>query len=246
MIDFHCHLDLYQDFPSVVERCSREMEFVLGVTTTPSAWEHEFTFCQRHSSIRIALGFHPELAQERQHELPLFSSLLPRADFVGEVGLDASPRWRSTLAVQQTVFRYVLGECQRQGGRVISIHSRGAATQVMDLMEEFPGCGISVLHWFSGNKSELERAIARGCYFSVGPAMLRSKKGQELGRCMPHNRVITETDGPFAEIGGHSLHPWQVGQAVELLASVWNIDSTSAQKRICDNLQALIGHFHKG
>ena len=52
----------------------------------------------------------------------------------------------------------------------MSIHCRYSAKAVLDELENIDGTPI--LHWFSGNKSELKRAISRGCYFSIGPNML--------------------------------------------------------------------------
>src|SRR5437868_5038347 len=44
--------------------------------------------------IRTALGLHPQLAHERKSELALFDALLPKTDYVGEIGLDGSPEYR--------------------------------------------------------------------------------------------------------------------------------------------------------
>src|SRR5438552_1595155 len=91
MIDFHCHLDLYSQPRDVVEECIVRGAYVLAVTTTPSAWEGTSALVAGASRIRVALGLHPELAQERKVELPLFDKLLSRTKYVGEIGLDGSP-----------------------------------------------------------------------------------------------------------------------------------------------------------
>lgn len=59
---------------------------------------------------------------------------------------------------------------------------------------------------------ELERAVALGCWFSVGPAMLAAEKARGLARAMPKERVLTETDGPFAKLTARALnHGMQEG-----------------------------------
>jgi TatD DNase family protein len=67
----------------------------------------------------------------------------------------------------------------------MSIHSRRAAGAVLDRLEGHTGAGSPVLHWFSGTKRELERAMKLGCWFSVGPVMLQTEKGRDLwpGAC---------------------------------------------------------------
>jgi Tat protein secretion system quality control protein TatD with DNase activity len=64
---------------------------------------------------------------------------------------------------------------------------------------DFPGKPI--LHWFSGSFVELEEAAANGFFFSVGLAMVRSRRGQELIKRMPSGKVLTESDGPFTRVG---------------------------------------------
>src|SRR3546814_10842246 len=68
--------------------------------------------------------------------------------------------------------------CRAAGGRVISLHSRRAAGEVLDAIESIRDAGTPILHWFSGTGRQLDRAIDLGCWFSVGPAMLRTEKGR--------------------------------------------------------------------
>jgi TatD DNase family protein len=121
----------------------------------------------------------------------------------------------------------------------MTIHSRGAANEVLDALEQHPGAGISVLHWFSGNRKQLDRAVALGCWFSVGPAMVRGIKGRQLLAAMPRNRVLTETDGPFGKGIVGPLMPGQVGPAVDACSATWRIDPTEAQDQLYMNLRTI-------
>src|ERR1700693_5301866 len=100
------------------------------------------------------------------------------------------------------VFEHILAKCNELGGRVMSVHSRYAAGEVLDCLERYPDAGTAVLHWFSGSTRNLGRANELGCWFSVGPAMLRSRKGRDLAVQMPRERILTESDGPFANVEG--------------------------------------------
>lgn len=240
MIDFHCHLDLYPDPHDVVVRCADHGLYVLSVTTTPSAWRGTAALADRAQRIRTALGMHPQLAHERAAELPLFDDLLTQTRYVGEVGLDGAPEFTAHWSTQLVVFTHVLDACARAGGRIMSIHSRRAAAAVLDLLESHTGAGIPVLHWFSGSQRDLERAISVGCWFSVGPAMLRSGRGRELAALMPRDRILTESDGPFAQVDGAALMPWQVRDALLVLADLWRTSAADAENAIQDNLSALL------
>lgn len=242
MIDFHCHLDLYPDPQKVVEECGKRGIYVLSVTTTPSAWEGTSALAGSHARIKTALGLHPQLAHQRKSELALFERLLPRASYVGEVGLDGSPDFKPYWADQIAVFERVLACCREQKGRVLSIHSRRAAKPVLDTLSKHLDSGIPVLHWFSGSQRELDRAIAMNCWFSVGPAMLAGERGRSLVSRMPQNRILTETDGPFAQIDGAAALPWDASKAVEALASLWQRTGVEVDHIINENLRALLRH----
>ena len=78
-----------------------------------------------------------------------------------------------------------------------------------------------------------------GCWFSIGPAMLAGEKGRVLAARMPRDRVLTETDGPFAQLDGRAALPWDAEQAITSLAEVWGQPVPEARARISDNLRRL-------
>lgn len=237
MIDFHCHLDLYSDPALAAEDADRARIFVLSVTTTPKAWRKTVEIGRPYSRIRTALGLHPEIAHERINELPLFETLARETRYFGEIGLDGSPEYRDFQKQQVEAFEAILKIASRCGGRIMSIHSRNAASSVLESLRRHPEAGVPVLHWFSGTSSELTAALNQGCWFSVGPAMLRSKKGRELTSRMPRDRVLTETDGPFAMDKSRPLQPADAWVAVDELARMWNTTSEGVQAQLASNLR---------
>jgi len=241
VIDFHCHLDLYPQPELIVARVIQERMYVLAVTTTPRAWQGTNKLVEHAPYVRVAVGLHPELVAERHAEVEMICALIPNASFVGEVGLDGSYKGRASIAAQQEVFRRVLSTCAREGGRILSIHSRGAASAVLDALEACAEAGTPVLHWFSGTKSELKRAIDLGCWFSIGPAMLASEKGCGLAREMPRDRILTETDGPLGSSQGNPLMPWAVADALQRLAVIWAMPPKDAESLIAGNCRRLLG-----
>ncbi|MBN8904935.1 MAG: TatD family hydrolase [Rhodospirillales bacterium] len=239
MIDFHCHLDLYPDPHAVVRECVARGVYVLSVTTTPSAWAGTAALARSAPRIRTALGLHPQIAHERKGELPLFERLLPENRYVGETGLDGGPEYKRHWHDQIATFTRILELCEKAGGRILSVHSRRAARPVLDTLAAHPGAGLPILHWFSGTPRELAQAVELGCWFSIGPAMLSGDKGRALAARMPSDRVLTETDGPFAQLDGRPALPWDAEQAITLLAEVWGQSVAEVRARISDNLRHL-------
>lgn len=240
MIDFHCHLDLYRNPHEVAEEAERLGIGILSVTTTPSAWPGTSRLAVGRSTIKTALGLHPQLASERKQELRLFDRYLPDAAFVGEVGLDGSPEHRTSWADQVRVFDHVLQSCAEAGNKIISIHSRRAAGPVLDSLDRFHGVRAPILHWFSGTRAQALRAAERGCWFSVGPAMLAGAKGRALVHEMPRHRVLLETDGPFAQANRRDLRPVDTHIACRALADLWNINYERAELTVRNNERSLL------
>lgn len=239
MIDLHCHVDLYPDPVAILNEAEARGAFVLAVTTTPKAWRGTLGLVGNRRRMRVALGLHPEVVAERHREVELLCAMMPEARYIGEVGLDGSPPHRGSMDLQMQVFDRVLSECEKLGGRVLTIHSRGAAGRVVEALERHPKAGLPILHWFSGSFRQLERAVSAGCWFSIGPAMLRSAKGRDLAAAMPMERILTETDAPFARLGDRPLYPWEATSCLPELADIHCTDRKAMFGTIKRNLKRM-------
>lgn len=239
MIDFHCHLDLYPDPKEVIQEVVLRGIYTLAVTTTPKAFEQNLRLAEDAKRIRVAVGLHPELVAERKREADLVCKHMERTRYVGEIGMDGSLQHKSSLGDQRAVLRQILTECRRQGGKVISLHSRLATSAVLDEIELAGEIGIPVMHWFSGLESELKRAVDLGCWFSIGPGMLAGKKGKTLTELVPKNRVLPETDGPFFQLKGRPAMPWDVDKVIADLGMIWKTPCNDVKSLLRMNLRNL-------
>lgn len=219
--DFHCHVDLHKDPKAIIARCEAQKVFTVAVTTTPKAYPSNAEWTDSSRYVVPAIGLHPEVAGERFHELPLLLSGIRQSAFVGEVGLDGSPQHKRMYPKQLEVFSQALQAAQSEGGKVVTIHSRRAARDVIDLIEKLttPDRLLCILHWFSGSRSELKRAAEAGCYFSVNANMLDNEKAEPLLAAMPMDRVLTETDAPFSQTDQRTSVPWDVVNTAQRLAA---------------------------
>ena len=236
-IDMHCHLDLYPQPELVVEESKLRGTYILSVTTTPKAWHGTSLLAQKNQRIRTALGLHPQLAHKRSHELDLFDSLLAKTRYVGEIGLDGAKEFKEYWNIQLKVFRHILTSVNQAGGKIMSIHSRGSASAVLDEIKNIDG--VVILHWFSGTPKQPERAIDLGCWFSVGPAMLDTIKGRSLTLKIPKSRILTETDGPFGKFCNKTLMPWDNEITENQLATLWGMSRNDIKLKLLDNLNNL-------
>jgi TatD DNase family protein len=99
----------------------------------------------------------------------------------------------------------------------------------------------AVLHWFTGTIASLERAIELGCWFSVNPAMIRSKNGKLIVARLSRDRVLTETDGPHVRIGSRPAEPTDVQEVLACLGTAWGVSHSEAEDAVAANFARLIG-----
>lgn len=244
LVDFHCHLDLYPDHQAMVQESDNAGVFTLAVTTTPRAWPRNHELAQRTRHVRAALGLHPQLVAERADELDLWDQYLPETRYVGEVGLDAGPRFYKSFDLQKQVFQHVLQRCAEAGDKIITVHSIRAAKIVLDHIESYlpPTRGKVVLHWFTGTKAEATRALELGCYFSINAAMLDNPRHRAMVSTIPLDKLLTETDGPFTKTGTRPSVPTDVAVVVEMLASLHNVPLATVARAVRSNLRSLLEH----
>lgn len=227
--DMHCHVDLFPDYAAVAREAEAQDVWILAVTTTPKAFGGTVRRLNPFSRVRVAVGLHPELVHVRAaSELSLWECLVHQTSFVGEIGLDGSPALRAHADSQILVFKRMLKVCAVLGGKVLSIHSRRAAAEVLNCLRSCPDSGLPILHWFSGSRDELDLAVKLDCWFSIGIPMFASSSGVARISAMPRHRVLLETDSPFGKEGETPLRPTAVHKTLDRLADLWGIGRADA------------------
>lgn len=205
-LDLHAHIE-----PAIAPRQLEQLGAVVFAATR-SATEFERTTTRTDPVTIWGLGCHPGVATaQAEFDAERFAELLKRSPFVSEVGLDGTAR--TDTETQMRIFRSIL-RLVAQTPRIVSVHSKRATSQVLDLVEESNAPGI-VLHWWLGSQSETQRAIRLGCLFSVNRSM-DCLKLRHAG--VPIDRLLPETDHPAGNRKGDGLK--QPGWTVDVEKAV--------------------------
>ncbi len=197
--DMHCHIDLMPSMSSFADEALRNDIGILAVTTTPKAYAKEISILNKYTNIRVALGLHPQLAGARYNELRLIETYIDEAVYIGEIGLDFNKEFYASKKKQVDIFENIIKWSNRDTGKVISIHAVHSDKMVLDILEKYHCTEKNkcILHWFSGSLSQLRRAIAMECFFSINGVMLTSASGQMLIKNIPPEKIVFESDAPF-------------------------------------------------
>lgn len=222
LFDTHFHLDLQKDRVAAIRDVEEKQIYTIAVTNLPELYRKESVEIAS-KYIRFALGFHPELVCQYKKQVPLMWELLPEVRYVGEVGLDLVDK--SSEKEQKAFFSELVERCRYDSNKIFTIHSRCAVDKVLDILGDNYRFK-AILHWFSGSKTELERAIDRGCFFSVNGPMMKSKRFLDMLSLIPSSRLLIETDSPFTHYMG-SYDDYLKSIKEELLSykpevDVWN------------------------
>ena len=206
IFDTHAHYDDDRFAPDRGELLSgmtgNGIGRIINVGASFEGCKNSLTLAQEHDFIYAALGVHPsdiaDLTEEscewiRQHLSE------PKVVAVGEIGLDYYwDKEPEVQARQREWFRYQL-QLAKESALPVSIHSREAAADTMEIMKEAAADGIpGVIHCYSYSKEQALEYVDMGYYIGVGGVVTfkNARKLKETVEAIPLERILLETDCP--------------------------------------------------
>ena len=254
LVDTHCHLDWKAFDPDREAVIARAVEagvkrmITIGVDVPSS--RRAIEVAEQHDSVYAAVGLHPnDCAEFDAVTLQEIRSLArhPKVIAVGEIGLDYY--WRKVdHDTQARAFRAQLALAAEINKPVI-IHSRGAAPDVVTMLEDFTQHAPRItgtLHSYFDDLAVAQRAFAIGFYIGVtGPITFKkSGREREIVRQMPLERILLETDAPFltpVPHRGERNEPAYVRHVAEVIASVCGQPVEEIARQSTHNAERLFG-----
>lgn len=241
-VDTHCHLDLFPAIQQTVAEQDAAPIKTISVTNAPAFWQPNKQLFRNCHNIRPALGLHPELASQRVHEMALFEQFSTETKYIGEIGLDGTTNDGHEQEAQLRVLRGVLAALRVSPAKILTVHSRRAAAET--IRELSAGLADAphqvILHWYSGNLTELRRAVEIGFYFSVNHAMLSSKGAATLISNIPRHQLLTETDAPFTFSTTIPDRLTSLQATVKKLSRLWAVEEEECQNLVWENFTRML------
>jgi TatD DNase family protein len=151
---------------------------------------------QRSPLILPFIGIHPEKADDDLNAMiDLVAQNSDKISGIGEIGLDKTyVSGEAGFSRQVLVFQKMLSLAEKLG-KPVSIHSRRTLDEIFSILPSYSIKGV-LLHWFSGSKKQLQKAMELDCFVSYGPAMIYSEDKQVLLLQTRLEKILLETDGP--------------------------------------------------
>ncbi len=241
MIDTHCHIDMYPNPMDIVNESERLGIITIGMTNLPSHFIMGYPHLRSSKKTRLALGMHPLMAEKHYEELPLFYECIDKTSYIGEVGLDFSRNGFNTKEIQIDTFKKIL-EIVGNKPKILSIHSRKAENKVLQLLKDYK-IKNAIFHWYSGEVKLIDHIVNKGYYFSINTAMINSKSGRRIIEEIPKEYILTESDGPYINLGSQLVKPKDVGLVINYLSKLFDIEYEIMENNIEQNFNRLINRI---
>ncbi len=224
-LDCHAHIS-----PEVTAEELRLLGDTIVFAVTRSLDEAESVIDRNDCNLVWGCGLHPGVQSALgSYDARQFRRLAPRFALIGEIGMD---RRSGQLDKQADVLRSILSIVQDESV-LLSLHSAGCVQEALEIIADRPHPGV-ILHWFLGDKTEVDSAVSLGCYFSVNAAM-----PDETLRNIPLERMLPETDFPVTKRRGGGNYPGDTGGVERRIAHIKGCTLDELRRRWYRNLRAV-------
>ncbi len=236
-IDIHSHLtfsDFDVDREAIITKMKEEGIMTITVGTDLGTSLAALELAKKYDHLYATVGIHPTHGEAFDEEA--FSSLAehPKVVAIGECGLDyfrIEPDDEETKNAQRTLFEsHIL--LAKKHNLPLMIHARprkgsmDAYEDTLALLAKHKGVKGNV-HFFVGDVPTAQRFLDIGFSMSFDGPITFSHDYDEVIRFLPEDRLMAETDAPFASpepFRGRRNEPLFVPYVVEALAHARGAD----------------------
>ena len=225
---------------------------VINVGASIESTKTTLEIAESHDFVYAAVGVHPSdidglneetfawLAEQTKHQ---------KTVAVGEIGLDYYWDKEADVQKQQRYwFRRQL-ELAREKELPVIIHSRDAAEDTMDILQELHKQGLNnpgVIHCYSYSPEMAHEFIKMGYYIGVG-GVVTFKNAKKLVRTVeeiPMERILLETDCPYmapVPFRGKRCQSDMIAHTAEKMAEIKQISAQEVIDLSRENTMRLFG-----
>ncbi len=254
-VDTHSHFNLHQfehDLPESISRMEGAGVGTICIGIDLPTSDHAMRLAQEHSSIWACVGQHPT-EWDKEFDENEFRKLItePRVVAIGECGLDYyREKDREGIEKQKELFLKQI--ClAHEYNLPLMLHIRPeqgnmkAYEEALDMLEEYKkkwGDMRGTAHFFAGTKEIAERFLNLGFYISFSGVITFVKEYEELVDFVPLERILPETDAPFATPVPHRgkrNQPEYVLEVAKKIAEIKSVSFEEVQKKLLENTRKL-------
>ena len=232
IIDTHCHLNdeaLYKDLDNVINRARNAgVEKMVVVGWDEASSKLAIQIAEQYDFIYAVIGFHPENIFDINDDI-LYKTLElykhPKVVGIGEIGLDY--HWTKEPEKRELQKEYFIKQIDfaNKVGLPISIHSREAFNDTLEILKIHKPQYGGVMHCYSGSVENINDIINLNLHIGLdGPVTFtNSKTPKEVAEEVPLEKLVVETDCPYLSphpLRGTVNEPANISLIVDEIANI--------------------------
>jgi len=206
IIDTHCHLNdetLFKDLDNVISRARNSgVEKMVVIGWDANSSKLAIKIAEEYEFIYAVIGFHPENVFDIDDDI-LYKTLNlykhPKVVGIGEIGLDY--HWTKEPEKREIQKSYFIKQIEfaNRVGLPISIHSRDAFADTIEILKKHRPEHSGVMHCYSGSVENIREVINLNLYIGLdGPVTFtNAKTPKEVAIEVPLEKLVVETDCPY-------------------------------------------------
>ena len=232
IIDTHCHLNdetLFKDLDNVINRARNAgVDKMIVIGWDEASSKLAIKIAEQYDFIYAVIGFHPENVFDINDEI-LYKTLElykhHKVVGIGEIGLDY--HWTKEPEKRKIQKQYFIKQIDfaNKVGLPISIHSREAFNDTLEILKNHKPQHGGVMHCYSGSVENINDIINLNLYIGLdGPVTFtNSKTPKEVAAEVPLEKLVVETDCPYLSphpLRGTINEPSNISLIVDEIANI--------------------------
>jgi TatD DNase family protein len=247
IVDTHCHLNdeaLYKDLDNVISRARQAgVEKMVVVGWDEASSKLAIEIAEQYDFIYAVIGFHPENVFDIDDKI-LYDTLSlykhPKVVGIGEIGLDY--HWTKDPDKREIQKEYFIKQIKfaNEVGLPISIHSREAFADTLEILKQYPPLHSGVMHCYSGSVENIQDIINLNLYIGLdGPVTFtNAKTPKEVAAEVPLEKLVVETDCPYLSphpLRGTVNEPANICLVIDAIADLKQMSKKHLLEVVYDN-----------
>ena len=250
LFDTHTHVNLEQfkdDSDAVIKKCLARDIWLINVGTDAESSRRAIALAHEYpQGVYASVGLHPnDVNPDFDFSVLEKFAQDEKVVGIGETGLDyfRTPDAEKQKLQEEFFIKHI--ELSEKVKKPLIIHCRNAHENLLKLLQatshKLPA-DPGVMHFFTGTKEEAARYIELGFYISFSGVITFAKEYEELVRWIPLDKILVETDAPFAApapMRGKRNEPSFVEHTARKIAELKNLPFQEVADQTTQNARTL-------
>ena len=242
--DAHCHLQFPQfdaDRETVISHMRESGTGGIVVGTDLETSKAGIELAEKYDFLWASVGLHPN--DSEHFDISKYKELAkhPKVIAIGECGLDYLRSSKKDEQKEKFLQQIQLAEKLQ---KPLIIHCRNAHEDCSNILQNVRMTVPVVMHFFTGDAELAQKYLDLGCYLSFPGPVTYTDMYDESIRVTPMDKILAETDAPFAAPvlhRGTRNEPAYVVEVVKKIAAIKNISLEAAASQITLNSERFFG-----